>query len=229
MIGELSADGKSQRDIEGALEKALGQCVVLKRAVRALPERLPYEYAALRTRDSRGVTGPLCAWIPCLRRCAAGGARLGSSVAGASGSMVGKGDAPCRPPRVRALRGASQYVRRTWGSGASKPPGTSHASEMGRLVWSIQCSIIQGTGGRARCEPLLVAYDAASPRYLRRRPRTGAPASEYTAWVSWSRSRHLRKHPVMWPSPPGDAGPLRGSASYVQARPWLRQRRAQRW
>jgi hypothetical protein len=55
MIVEMSAGGMSQRDIEGALEKALGQCVVSKRAVRDLPERLPHEYEACRTRDIRGV------------------------------------------------------------------------------------------------------------------------------------------------------------------------------
>jgi transposase-like protein len=44
----------SQRDIEGALEKALGQFVVSKRAVSDLTERLPYEYEAFRTRNLSG-------------------------------------------------------------------------------------------------------------------------------------------------------------------------------
>jgi transposase-like protein len=43
MIVERSAGGLSQRDIESALEKALGQFVVSKRAVSDIPERLPHE------------------------------------------------------------------------------------------------------------------------------------------------------------------------------------------
>ena len=40
----MYAGGMSQRDIEGALEKALGQFVVSKSAVRDLTERLTLEY-----------------------------------------------------------------------------------------------------------------------------------------------------------------------------------------
>ena len=108
MIVEMSAGGMSQRDIEGALEKALGQCVVSKRAVRDLPERLPHEYEACRTRDIRGFAmASLCmdtVYEP-LRRW---GSKTGSSVSGAPVSLVVKGSEPCRPPRVRALRVASQ-------------------------------------------------------------------------------------------------------------------------
>ena len=54
MIVEMYAGGMSQRDIEGALEKALGQFVVSKSAVRDLTERLTLEYEAFRTRDISG-------------------------------------------------------------------------------------------------------------------------------------------------------------------------------
>ena len=54
MIVEMYAGGMSQRDIESALEKALGQCVVSQRAVSDSTERLRHEYEALRRRDLRG-------------------------------------------------------------------------------------------------------------------------------------------------------------------------------
>jgi transposase-like protein len=54
MIVEMYAGGMSQRDIESALEKALGQFVVSKSAVSAITERLTHEYEAFRTRDRSG-------------------------------------------------------------------------------------------------------------------------------------------------------------------------------
>jgi putative transposase len=54
MIVAMSAGGMSQRAIESAWEKALGQFVVSQSAVSAITERLPHESAALRTRDLSG-------------------------------------------------------------------------------------------------------------------------------------------------------------------------------
>ena len=44
----------SQRAMESALEKALGQFVVSKSAVSEMTDRLSHEYEALRTRDLSG-------------------------------------------------------------------------------------------------------------------------------------------------------------------------------
>jgi hypothetical protein len=44
----------SQRDMESALEKALGQCVVSQHAVSDMTDRLPHAYEAFRTRDLSG-------------------------------------------------------------------------------------------------------------------------------------------------------------------------------
>lgn len=85
MIVEMYAGGMSQRDIESALEKALGQFVVSKSAVSDITERLTHEYEAFRTRDLSGFdiaylfidavyeplrrwgskTGVLCVWGIC--------------------------------------------------------------------------------------------------------------------------------------------------------------------
>lgn len=54
LIVEMSAGGMSQRDMERALEKALGQLVVAKRAVSDRTDRLPHEDEALRSRDLSG-------------------------------------------------------------------------------------------------------------------------------------------------------------------------------
>ena len=54
LIVEMYAGGMSQRAIESALEKALGQFVLSKRAVSDITDRLPHEYEAFRTRDLRG-------------------------------------------------------------------------------------------------------------------------------------------------------------------------------
>lgn len=86
MIVEMYAGGLSQRDIESALEKALGQFVVSKSAVSDITERLPHAYEAFRTRDLSGFdiaslfmdtlyeplrrwgskTGVLCVWGICV-------------------------------------------------------------------------------------------------------------------------------------------------------------------
>ena len=54
LIGEMSAGGMAQRDLESALEKALGQFVVSKSAVSEITERLSHEYEAFRSRDLSG-------------------------------------------------------------------------------------------------------------------------------------------------------------------------------
>jgi transposase-like protein len=54
LIGEMDAGGMSQRDIEMALEKVLGQFVVSTSAISAIPERLTHEDDALRPRDRSG-------------------------------------------------------------------------------------------------------------------------------------------------------------------------------
>src|SRR5215510_11311329 len=86
LIVEMYAGGMSQRDMESALEKALGQCVVSKSAVSDITERLTHEYEAFRTRDLSGFdlaylfidtvyeplrrwgskTGVLCVWGICV-------------------------------------------------------------------------------------------------------------------------------------------------------------------
>ena len=86
LIVERSAGGMSQRDIESALEKALGQFVVSKSAVSDMTDRLTQEYEAFRTRDLSGFapaylcmdtvyeplrrwgskTGILCVWGICV-------------------------------------------------------------------------------------------------------------------------------------------------------------------
>jgi Transposase, Mutator family len=55
LMGEMSAGGRSQRDIESALDKALGQCVVSQSAVSDMTARLRHEDAALRPRARRGL------------------------------------------------------------------------------------------------------------------------------------------------------------------------------
>jgi transposase-like protein len=86
LIVEMYAGGMSQRDIESALEKALGQFVVSKSAVSDMTDRLPHEYEAFRSRDLSGFdiaylfmdtvyeplrrwgskTGILCVWGICV-------------------------------------------------------------------------------------------------------------------------------------------------------------------
>jgi transposase-like protein len=86
LIVEMYAGGMSQRDIEGALEKALGQFVVSKSAVSDITERLSHEYEVCRARDLSGFdiaylfidtvyeplrrwgskTGVLCVWGICV-------------------------------------------------------------------------------------------------------------------------------------------------------------------
>jgi transposase-like protein len=86
MIVEMYAGGMAPRDIESALAKALGPCVVSQSAVSAITERLTPEYEACRTRDRSGFdlaylfidtvyeprrrwgrkTGVLCVWGLCV-------------------------------------------------------------------------------------------------------------------------------------------------------------------
>lgn len=86
LIVEMYAGGMSQRDIEGALEKALGQFVLSKSAISDITDRLTHEYEAFRTRDLSGYdiaylfmdtvyeplrrwgskTGVLCVWGICV-------------------------------------------------------------------------------------------------------------------------------------------------------------------
>ena len=54
LIVEMYAGGMSQRAIESAWEKALGQFVVSKSAVSAITDRLRHAYEAFRTRDLSG-------------------------------------------------------------------------------------------------------------------------------------------------------------------------------
>jgi transposase-like protein len=54
LIVEMYAGGMSQRDIESAFSKALGQFVVSKSAVSDITDRLTHEYDAFRTRDLSG-------------------------------------------------------------------------------------------------------------------------------------------------------------------------------
>jgi transposase-like protein len=54
LIVEMFVGGMSQRDIEAALETALGQFVLSKSSVSALTETLSQEYEAFRTRDLSG-------------------------------------------------------------------------------------------------------------------------------------------------------------------------------
>jgi transposase-like protein len=53
-IVEMVVGGMSQCDIEAALEKALGQFALSKRAIRTLTDILSQEYEAFRTRDLSG-------------------------------------------------------------------------------------------------------------------------------------------------------------------------------
>ena len=86
LIVEMYAGGMSQRDIEEALEKALGQFVLSKSAISEITDRLAHEYEAFRTRDLSGddvaylfidtvyeplrrwgsKTGVLCVWGICV-------------------------------------------------------------------------------------------------------------------------------------------------------------------
>jgi transposase-like protein len=86
LIVEMFVGGMSQRDIEMALEKALGQFVLSKSAISTLTDTLSQEYEAFRTRDLRGYdvaylfvdtvyeplrrwgskTGVLCGWGICV-------------------------------------------------------------------------------------------------------------------------------------------------------------------
>lgn len=86
LIVEMYAGGMSQRDIEGALEKALGQFVLSKSAISDITDRLTHEYEAFRSRDLSGYdvaylfidtvyeplrrwgskTGVLCVWGICV-------------------------------------------------------------------------------------------------------------------------------------------------------------------
>ena len=51
---EMDVGGRSQREIEYGLEKALGQFVLAKSTVSELPDRLTQEDEALRTRALSG-------------------------------------------------------------------------------------------------------------------------------------------------------------------------------
>ena len=86
LIVEMYAGGMSQRDIETALEKALGQFVMSKSAISDITDSLAHEYEAFRTRDLSGYdiaylfidtvyeplrrwgskTGILCVWGMCI-------------------------------------------------------------------------------------------------------------------------------------------------------------------
>jgi putative transposase len=86
LIVEMFVGGMSQRDIEAALEKALGQFVLSKSSISTLTDTLSQEYEAFRTRDLRGYevaylfmdtvyeplrrwgskTGVLCVWGLCV-------------------------------------------------------------------------------------------------------------------------------------------------------------------
>ena len=50
----MYAGGMAPRDLESALAKARGQCVVSQRAVRDITDRLPHAYEAWRPRALRG-------------------------------------------------------------------------------------------------------------------------------------------------------------------------------
>jgi transposase-like protein len=54
LIVAMFVGGMSQRDMEAALEKALGQCVLSKSAISTLTDTLRQAYEAFRTRDLRG-------------------------------------------------------------------------------------------------------------------------------------------------------------------------------
>ena len=54
LLVEMDAGGMSQRAMERALEKALGQLVVSKSAVSAMTDRLTHAYEACRSRDRSG-------------------------------------------------------------------------------------------------------------------------------------------------------------------------------
>jgi transposase-like protein len=54
LIVEMYAGRMSQRDIESALEKVLGQFGLSKSAGSDITDRLPHEYEAFRTRDLSG-------------------------------------------------------------------------------------------------------------------------------------------------------------------------------
>jgi putative transposase len=54
LIVEMVARGRSPRDIEAALESALGQFVLSKSAISAMTDTLSPEYEAFRTRDRSG-------------------------------------------------------------------------------------------------------------------------------------------------------------------------------
>jgi transposase-like protein len=54
LIVERDAGGRSQRDIEYGLEKAVGQFVLSKSTVNELTDTLNQEYEAFRTRALRG-------------------------------------------------------------------------------------------------------------------------------------------------------------------------------
>lgn len=86
LIVEMFVGGMSQRDIEAALEKALGQFVLSKSAISTLTDTLSQEYEAFRTRDLSGYdvaylfidtvyeplrrwgskTGVMCVWGICI-------------------------------------------------------------------------------------------------------------------------------------------------------------------
>lgn len=86
LIIEMFVGGMSQRDIEMALEKALGQFVLSKSAISTMTDTLSQEYEAFRTRDLSGYdvaylfidtvyeplrrwgskTGVLCVWGICV-------------------------------------------------------------------------------------------------------------------------------------------------------------------
>jgi putative transposase len=86
LIVEMFVGGMSQRDIEAALEKALGQFVLSKSAISTMTDTLSQEYEAFRTRDLSGYdvaylfidtvyeplrrwgskTGVLCVWGICV-------------------------------------------------------------------------------------------------------------------------------------------------------------------
>ena len=86
LIMEMYAGGRSQRDLEDSLEKALGHFVLSKSAVSELTDTVTQEYEAFRARELSGYevaslfmeavyeplrrwgskTGVLCVWVICV-------------------------------------------------------------------------------------------------------------------------------------------------------------------
>jgi putative transposase len=129
LIVEMYAGGMSQRDIESALEKALGQFVLSKRAVSDITDRLTHEYEAFRTRDLSGydiaylfmdaVYEPIRRW----------GSKTVFCVSGGSAWMGGRCCSRSRLPTVRAVTAVWRCCG-LWSSARSRP--LSRLPRMGR-------------------------------------------------------------------------------------------------